>query len=147
MRRVWLLLADVIQKRYFWILAVALVATVVFAFGIPRIEFNTGQDTMVSSGSQVYQDNLRYQEQFGGDPVVGLFEGEVRSLFSSPNVDTLRRLEADLEGQEGVGAVISPLTVVQLAADQFSLQQELALSALAGRQERAAQEARDAAAA
>jgi predicted RND superfamily exporter protein len=99
LRRVWLLLADVIQKRYFWILAVALVATVVFAFGIPRIEFKTGQDTMVSSGSQVYQDNLRYQEQFGGDPVVGLFEA--RCVSSLSNVDTLRRLEATSRARKG----------------------------------------------
>jgi len=143
LRRVWLLLTDVIQRRYFWILAVALVATPVFALGIPRIQFKTGQDTIVSSSSQVYQNNLRYQEQFGGDPMLVLFEGDVRRLLSSPNVDTLRRLEVDLQGRKDVAAVISPLTVVQLAADQFSLQQELALSALAGRQEQAARTARE----
>ena len=76
-----------------------------------------------------------------------LFGGDVRTLLSSPNVDTLRRLEAELRSRQDVGTVISPLTVVQLAADQFSLQQELALSALAGRQEQAARVARDDAAA
>jgi hydrophobe/amphiphile efflux-3 (HAE3) family protein len=147
LRRAWLLLTDIIQRRYFWILAVASVATVVLALGIPRIQFRTGQDTIVSSGSQVYQDNLRYQGQFGGDPMIVLFEGDVRRLLSSPNVDTLRRLEGDLQRREGVGSVISPLTVVQLVADQFPLQQELALSTLARRQEQAAQEAREEAAA
>ena len=146
MRRVWLLLTDVIQKRYFWILAVGVAATVVFAAGIPRIRFKTGQDTIVSSGSQVYQDNLRYQEQFGGDPMIALFEGDVRRLLSPPNVDTLRRLEADLRSRKEVGTVVSPLSVVQMAADQFSLQQQLALSALAGRQDQAGSEARQAAA-
>jgi hypothetical protein len=140
-------LTDVIQRRYFWILAVAFVATPVLALGIPRIRFKTGQDTIVSSSSQVYRENLRYQERFGGDPMLVLFEGDVRRLLSSPNVDTLRSLEADLQGREDVAAVISPLTVVQLAADQFSLQQELALSALAGRQEQAARVAREEAAA
>jgi hydrophobe/amphiphile efflux-3 (HAE3) family protein len=147
LRRVWLLLTDVIQRRYFWILAVALVATPVLALGIPRIKFKTGQDTIVSSSSQVYKDNLSYQEQFGGDPMLGLFEGDVHRLLSPPNVDTLGRLEAELRGREDVASVISPLTVVQLAADQFSLQQELALSALAGRQEQAASAAREEAAA
>ena len=140
-------MTDVIQRRYFWILAVALVATPVLALGIPRIRFKTGQDTIVSSSSQVYQENLRYQERFGGDPMLVLFEGDVRRLLSSPNVDTLRRLETDLQSREDVASVISPLTVVQLAADQFSLQQELALSALAGRQEQAARVAREEAAA
>ena len=147
MRGVWLLLADVIRRRHFWILAVAVVATAVFAVGIPRIQFKTGQDTMVSSGSKIYQDNLRYQQQFGGDPMLVLFGGDVRQLFSSPNVDTLRRLEADLSNREGVGTVISPLTTVQLAADQFPLQQELALSVLARQQDQAAREAREEAAA
>jgi hydrophobe/amphiphile efflux-3 (HAE3) family protein len=147
LRRVWLLLTDVIQRRYFWILAVTVVATPVLALGIPRIKFKTGQDTIVSSSSQVYKDNLRYQEQFGGDPMLGLFEGDVHRLLSPPNVDTLGRLEAELRGREDVASVISPLTVVQLAADQFSLQQELALSALTGRQEQAASAARQEAAA
>jgi hypothetical protein len=147
LRKIWLLLTDVIQRRYFWILAVAFVATPVLALGIPRIRFKTGQDTIVSSSSQVYQENLRYQERFGGEPMLVLFEGDVRRLLSPPNVDTLRGLEADLQGREDVASVVSPLTVVQLAADQFSLQQELALSALAGRQEQAARAAREEAAA
>jgi hydrophobe/amphiphile efflux-3 (HAE3) family protein len=147
LRRVWLLLADVVQRRHFWILAVALVVTVALALGIPRIQFKTGQDTIVSSSSQVYKDNLRYQEQFGGDPMIADFEGDVRRLLSPPNVDTLRSLEANLRKQVGVGAVISPLTVVQLTADQFSLQQELAVSALTRHQEQAAQDARAVAAA
>lgn len=142
MRRAWLVLTDVIQRRYVWILAVACVLTVVLAFGIPRIEFKTGQDTIVSSSSQVYKDNLRYQETFGGDPLIILFEGDVRQLLSPPNVDTLRDLEAGLQQREGVGAIISPLTVMQLVGEQFPLQQELALSALAHRQEVAAQAAR-----
>jgi hydrophobe/amphiphile efflux-3 (HAE3) family protein len=147
LRRIWLLLADVVQRRHFWILAIALVVTVVLATGIPRIQFKTGQDTIVSSSSQVYKDNLRYQEQFGGDPMIVDFEGDVRRLLAPPNVDTLRSLEAKLRKQDGVGAVISPLTVVQLTADQFPLQQELAVSALTRHQEQAAQDARAVAAA
>jgi len=147
LRKAWLFLSDIIQRRYLWILAVALVVTPVLALGIPRIRFKTGQDTLVSSSSRVYQDNLRYQERFGGEPMLVLFEGDVRRLLSAPNVDTLSHLEANLKGREDVASVISPLTVVQLAADQFSLQQELALSALAGRQEQAARAAREGAAA
>ena len=147
LRRAWLVLTDVIQTRYFWILAVACVLTAVLAFGIPRIEFKTGQDTLVSSSSQVYKDNLSYQETFGGDPMIVLFEGDVPRLLSAPNVDTLRSLEADLQQREGVGAIVSPFTVVQLVGDQFPLQQELALSALTRREEAAAQQARAEAAA
>ncbi len=147
MRRTWLLLTNVIQRRYLWILVVAVLITPVLALGIPRIRFKTGQDTLVSSSSKVYQDNLRYQQQFGGDPMLGLFEGDVRQLFSSPNVDTLRRLEAELRSRKDVNTVVSPLTAVQLAGDQFSLQQQLALSALAGREEQAATAARQSAAA
>jgi hydrophobe/amphiphile efflux-3 (HAE3) family protein len=143
LRRAWLILTDVIQTRYFWILGVAAVLTAVLAFGIPRIQFKTGQDTIVSSSSQVYKDNLSYQETFGGDPMIILFEGDVRQLLSPPNVDTLRNLEADLQQRQSVDTVISPYTVVQLVGEQFPLQQELALSALAHRQEAAAQAARE----
>lgn len=62
MQALWLYGADLVRKHYLWILALSAVATVVFAFGIPRLEFRTSLDTIVSSGSQAYKDNVRYEQ-------------------------------------------------------------------------------------
>ena len=147
MRRVWLALAGVISRYHLLIMAVALVATVVLALGIPRIRFKTGQDAFLPSSSKVYQDNLRYQRQFGGDPMLVLFEGDVLQLLSSPNAETLRQIEQKLSADSRYFSIVSPLTVVQLGIEQMKVQQEAALSQLAERQARAAEEARQSVAA
>ena len=48
MTRLWGGLAGLIGGRYRWIIAVAALATVALAFGLPRIQFRTGQDTLLS---------------------------------------------------------------------------------------------------
>src|SRR3990172_7804305 len=97
MKAFWYACADLIQRRYLWLLAAAAVATVVLAFGIPRLEFKTSQDTIVSADSEVYQLNVQYERQFGGDPVLVLFTGDdILNLFTPPNAGELAALEEEL---------------------------------------------------
>ncbi len=147
MRIVWPFLADIIRRYHLWILALAAVLTAGLALGIPRIKFKTGQDTFIPAGSQVYQENLRYQNEFGGDPMLVLFEGDVLRLLSSPNLETLRRLEAELAARHSVASVVSPADVVELSAAQIDYRQEAELQLLSSRQEEAASKARAQAAA
>ena len=147
MRIVWLFLADLIRRHHLWLIVLAGAFTIGLALGIPRIKFKTGQDTFTSSGSQVYQENLRYQQQFGGDPVLVLFEGDVLRLLSSPNLETLRRLEAELQARDSVLSVVSPASVIELSAAQLDYRREAELQLLSSRQEAAAEEARAQAAA
>lgn len=142
MRGVWLYLADFIGRRTVLIAVVAVVLTAVLAVGVPRITFKTGQDTFLPESSKVYQDNLRYQTQFGGDPMLVLFEGDVLQLLSPPHIDKLREIEANLNNDPRYFSVVSPLTIVQLGLEQIKLQQENAVAELARRQQEAADEAR-----
>jgi len=138
----WLFCADLIRRRYGWLLLAVAAATVLLAFGIPRLKFSTGQDTIVSADSQIYQDNLRYQRQFGGDPMLVLFEGDIRQLFVPPNVDELAALERELNESGLYHSVFGPLTILAFARDQVGVGAQLAPSALARQQEAAAQTAR-----
>jgi len=143
MNRVWLELASLIRGRYLWIIGVTVVALVVLALGIPRLRFKSSQDAIVSSSSQVYQDSLAYQREFGGDPMLVLFEGDVLTLLSPANLGTLQALEGELRARPDVFTVVSPLTVLEGAVVQLPLQQELAAARLAADQEAAANEARE----
>lgn len=147
MNALWLLCADLIQQRHRWLLGAAVVATIVLASGILRLTFSTGQDTIVSASSQVYQDNLRYQRQFGGDPMLVLFEGDIRQLFVPPNIDELAALEEELNESGLYHAVLGPITLLEFAREQIPVGAELAPAALARQQEAAAQAAREEAAA
>ncbi len=147
MKAFWLSCADFIQRRYLWVLTASAVATVVLAFGIPRLEFKTSQDTIVPAGSQVYRDNVRYERQFGGEPVLVLFSGaDIRRLFAPPNVDELAALEDELNSSGLYHSVFGPLTILRFARDQIPVATELTPGALARRQEAAAQAAREEAA-
>jgi predicted RND superfamily exporter protein len=138
----WIALATLISGRYHWLLAAALVVTVVLAIGVPRLKFSTGQDTIVSPSSRVYQDNLRYQRQFGGDPALVLFEGDIRKLFTEHNMEELAALEEELNETGLYHAVLSPLTVLGFASDQIQVGAVLAPAALVRQQDAAAEAAR-----
>ena len=142
MNRLWDWLAGLITAHYRWILVAAVVATVGAAFGLPRIHFKTGQDTFLRSSSRVYQDNLRYQGTFGGDPMLVLFEGDVLKLLSPPNVDTLRDIEQELNADPRFFSVVSPLTILQLGVEQARLQREDAMAEMAGLRAQAEADAR-----
>ena len=71
-----------------------------------------------------------------------LFEGDVLNLLSSPNVDTLREIEQELNADPRYFSVVSPLTVVQLGAEQAKVQQAATVAQLAQQQEQAAAAAR-----
>lgn len=147
MRRLWTVLADVITAHYALIAVAALVATAALAFGLPRIRFKTGQDTIVDPNSDVYQENLRYQREFGGDPMLVLFEGDIFALFTPENRDALQALEAQLNATGDFESVLTPYTVVAFARDQVLERMQTAPAQLAADQERAAAEARAEAAA
>ncbi len=148
MKAFWLFCADFIRRRYPWVLAASVVATVVLAFGIPRLEFKNSQDTIVPASSEVYRDNQRYEQQFGGEPVLVLFTGDdVRNLFAPPNVDQLAALEDELNETGLFHSVFGPLALLRFAQDQIPVGAELSGGALVRQQEAAAQAARDEAAA
>ena len=144
----WTLCAELIRRWHLWLLAGAVVATVTFAFGITRLEFKTSQDTFVPSGSQVFQDNVRYEQQFGGEPVLVLFTADdIRQLFAPPNIGELAALEEELRASELYHSVFGPLALLQFAQDQIPVAAELAPGAIARLQNAATEAARAEAAA
>ncbi|MEX0786465.1 MAG: hydrophobe/amphiphile efflux-3 (HAE3) family transporter [Dehalococcoidia bacterium] len=144
----WKACADLIRRRHILVLALAAAATVALALGIPRLEFKTSQDTIVPAGSQTYRDNVRYERQFGGEPVLVLFTADdIRTLFQPPNVGELATLEQELNDSGLYHSVFGPLSLLSFAQEQIPVAAELAPGALAWQQERAAEDARAAAAA
>ncbi|MGZ4691791.1 MAG: efflux RND transporter permease subunit, partial [Acidimicrobiia bacterium] len=113
------------------ILALTALVTVVLAGGLGRLQFKSSEDTMIPSGSTVYTDNLRYQHQFGTDPMIIVFTGDRGRLLSGQNLRELRRLQHRLAASGEYHAVLGPLTAVRFAADQLSIAPKLALDALA----------------
>ena len=144
MNAFWNFSANAIKRWHVWLLVLAVAATVGLAFGIPRLEFKTSLDTIVPSNSETYLENVRYEQQFGGEPVLALFSGDdIRELFIGQNKEELAALERELEESGLYHSVFGPLGLLEFARDQVPVAAELTVA----RQERAGEAARQAAAA
>src|SRR5438270_2694177 len=119
MRRFPIFAADVISRHPFALIAAAMAVAVALSFGIPRLHFQTGQDTLLDPQSKIALDNTRYQRQFGGDAMLVLFEtppdGSIRALFAPQNREQLAGAEDELTATGNYESVITPLTVVEFA--------------------------------
>jgi hydrophobe/amphiphile efflux-3 (HAE3) family protein len=112
--------AAFVRRRPRLILIVAMAGAVALAFGLPRLKFQTGQDTLLNPGSKIAQDNTRFQRQFGGDPMLGLFEAPssdpgIRQLFSPANREAMTRAAQRLQATGDYQSIITPLTVLTFA--------------------------------
>jgi uncharacterized protein len=130
-----------IRRRVAWLTAAVVALTLVLAGGLPRLEFDSGQETMVPNTSQVYLDNLKYQESFGGELMVVLFRGDIRRLFTPRNRSALAAIESEIAGTGRFSTIIGPDTAVEFADRQVDVAGPLALAALQRDQAAAADQA------
>jgi hydrophobe/amphiphile efflux-3 (HAE3) family protein len=104
--------------------AVALVlvlVTVALATGLPRIAFETSQDTLIDRSSTVAKENRRYQERFGGEAMLVAWTGDLADLTKDGNLDRLRLIEEELRSSGRYDAVLGPYTALQFAQKQVGI--------------------------
>ncbi|MEQ6376156.1 hydrophobe/amphiphile efflux-3 (HAE3) family transporter [Bacillaceae bacterium S4-13-56] len=96
--------------------------TVIMVIGATKIEVRTGQDMMIPSDDPVFQDNLRFQKEFGGESIFVLLSGDKEKIISS--LDEMNDIQKELNNNPLIGSVFSPVSVVDLAVDQAIQQKE-----------------------
>jgi len=138
--------ASVVRRWPVALVAITVAAAIGLAFGIPRLEFQNGQDTLLDPGSKISRDNERYQSEFGGDPMLVLFEtpdgSPIERLFSTDNRAELDRYREALEQSGQYESVITPLLILQLAQTQVQQRMTEQPLKLARDQDAAAAQAR-----
>jgi hydrophobe/amphiphile efflux-3 (HAE3) family protein len=117
-------LASVVCRWPAPLAAIAMCTAIALAFGIPRLKFETGQDTLLNPASKISVDNIRYQRQFGGDPMLIMFETpadgpRIEQLFTPENRAELERLERDMNAHGDYQSILSPLTILEFAQTQI----------------------------
>jgi len=125
-------LGEFIERRRLLIFLSAAALLVIAGIGAQRVEMATGVETFLGSNSQVYKDYLRFSEDFGGDPVIVLLEGDdLLQLLEKDNLQKMQQVETRMrpEPEQGlnpnVKTAISPPTVLQLAWQQQTGSSEL----------------------
>ena len=134
-------LAVLVGRRRRSVFVALLAITVLLAAGATRLSFETSQDALIDSGTQVAVDNERFQDEFGGEPMLVLWTGDITKIFAGENLRELRALEQELRDSGRFPAVIGPVTALEFAIDQLTV----APGMLAGASERDAAAAADAA--
>lgn len=121
MQRFWSWLAVNLGRHAGMVTAIGLVFTVVLGIGITRIEFATGQDSYIQKGSKLYDDNLEYQELFGGNALltaITMDKGHfVDEMFTPDTVEEIDRVASEMRDADHVMNVISPVSAMQFSAD------------------------------
>lgn len=116
------LIASLITRFPIALVCAVMAAALALSFGIPRLKFQTGQETLIDPNAQVAVDNKRFQNEFGGDPMLVLFEApqgaSILQLFTDENRAELARFERDLIATGHYESVITPLLILELAKTQ-----------------------------
>src|SRR4051812_14491302 len=96
----WSWLGLNLGKHAAWVALAGVVLTVVFGFGITKLDFATGQDSYLNKDDVVYKDSVAYQDLFGGQAMLSLVtmdeDGSVVDLFTNGGLDKWSKVEADL---------------------------------------------------
>src|SRR5690625_6282747 len=78
----------------------------------------TGNDTLVKRETDVYQDNLMLEEEFGGESIIVLYESE--NLLTPNHLKHLKRIEDALQNNDSIYSILSPVTLVEEIANNQS---------------------------
>jgi predicted RND superfamily exporter protein len=86
--------------------------------GITQIKLKTGNDTLISDSSTIYQNNEAYQSEFGKDPIILIFDQE--TTFDQQTLTLMHLVQEDIDDLEGVFAINSPVTMInQISANLY----------------------------
>ncbi len=99
---------------------------VLLAVGVINVQMATGNDTLVSRNSDVYQENLALEKTFGGESIIVMYESDnLKNLLTINNFEHMERLERQLIENENIYSIISPVMLVnQMAEKQANKFQE-----------------------
>jgi hydrophobe/amphiphile efflux-3 (HAE3) family protein len=102
-------LARLIERRPWLFIIIAVLLSAAAVPGITMLETETGFAALVSPEAKISQDNARYQEQFGGEPITVLLEGSLDDIFSAGNLAVLTEFEETVTRDERFRSVNSPV--------------------------------------
>ena len=118
-------LASLLARHFKGTLAALIGVAVVLGAGATLLVFDTSQNGLIGSQSQVAKDNVRYQATFGGDAMLIMVTGRIESLFTPTNLARQRRLEAQLRATGDFASVIGPVDTLEFAANQLKVGQAI----------------------
>lgn len=118
MKSIFKILGELIEKSPFKTLFISLILFVLMFIGALSIDMATGSETLVKTSADAYKSNYAMEEEFGGDAIMILLEGEKGELLSLYNLEKLWRVEDRLKYNEDIFTFMSPSSVIHQITDK-----------------------------
>ncbi|MBU1019806.1 MAG: MMPL family transporter [Firmicutes bacterium] len=125
------LLHIMIQKWPLKIIFITLIAVAVTAIFVGEITLSTGNETLINVETDTYQENFMYQETFGTDPIMIVFNSDNQeSLLSYESLSVINELVESIEELEGIFYINSPIGMIDYAVSMSYTNYQTALNEL-----------------
>jgi hydrophobe/amphiphile efflux-3 (HAE3) family protein len=129
-RRLSQALARFIERRPWFFIIIAVLLSAAAVPGITMLKTETGFAALVSPEAKISQDDARYQEQFGGETITVLLEGQLDNIFSVDNLAMLSDFEQTISQDERFRAVNSPVGLLMMAQEKAGMTGQAVINAV-----------------
>ena len=123
MRQFWSWLAVWCGKHAGLVGVIGLLLTLTLAAGTTQLKFQTSQASYLNRTDQIYKDDVRYEQLFGGQAMVVMFTmndgATIDQFFTPENVTKLDALVAQLHAgatQHQIVGVLAPTTILTFSS-------------------------------
>lgn len=120
MNKLFSKIGKLIEKSPFKVLLVSLLVFAIMITGAIKINMATGDETLVKTSSQAYISNHNMQEEFGGDAIMVLLQGDSEDLLGQENIEKMWNVEARLKYSDEIYSFLSPSSIVHQITDRQS---------------------------
>ena len=124
MRQFWSWLAVWCGKHAGLVGVIGLLLTLTLAAGTTQLKFQTSQASYLNRSDQIYKDDVRYEQLFGGQAMVVMFTmndgATIDQFFTPQNVTKLDAMVAQLHAgaaQHEIVGVLAPTTVLTFSSN------------------------------
>ena len=110
-----------IEKTPFKVLLLTIVIFAILIAGAVKVNMATGSETLVDVKGDAYISNKLMEENFGGDSILVLFEGEKQNLLSIENIEKMWNIEQRFKYEDKIFSFMSTASIVHQMTDRQSI--------------------------
>lgn len=118
MNKIFSKIGSRIEKTPFKTLFVTIIIFALMIVGAIKVNMATGSETLVKTSNEAYISNYAMEEEFGGDTIMVLLEGEEEDLLKLDNMKKMWNVEERLKYNEGIFTLMSPASIVHQITDK-----------------------------
>lgn len=118
MNKIFSKIGSRIEKTPFKTLFVTIIIFALMIVGAIKVNVATGSETLVKTSNEAYISNYAMEEEFGGDAIMVLLEGEEEDLLKLDNMKKMWNVEERLKYNEGIFTLMSPASIVHQITDK-----------------------------